>query len=340
MTASVFADEVEPRGGVPGACCDTVNMTCSIRDQTSCEAVGGVFAGDNTVCTDCFETSSSSLIYGIEDTFERQSAPEATYGSAGALNVSGPQARNGSNQLVGKTDTWMKFDPIPAIVQFDSVYGPGNWVIVSATLSLHEDNAPNHPIFGVGSGTFEIRWLASDNWSQGNGRPNSPGVPTGNQIGYTYGQSILNALTDESLGIFSHAGTFSYQQFNLPLSPGFVADLMTSDPVSLYFIGVDSRVGFTFNSSSHSNLPSINLVAEVAPPPPPCRGDVSEDTFIRGDDIQSYVEGYLNPGALSPYKFALIDMDNSGVADSADLDCFVAALLATHDCAGGPFVCP
>ncbi len=341
MLTAGSASQADPRGGVPGACCDTVLMTCSIRDQASCEAVGGVFVGDNTTCDACFESSSMAVMYAIEDTFELQAAPEATYGSAGALNVSGPQARNYLSQIRGTCDTWMKFDPIPAIVQFDNIYGPGNWVVVSAELSLYEDPAPNHPIFGIGTGKFSITWMASDNWSQGNGRPNSPGVATGNQIGFNYGRSILNAATDELLGnTYETNFAFGYKSYFLPLTPGFSADLRTPDPVSLYLTAIDARLGYTFNSGSHTNSPRLTVVADVAPPPPPCRGDINGDSHIRGDDIQGFVAGYLAPGSLTPNQFALVDMNASSTLDAADISCFVSALLSTHECAGGPYSCP
>ncbi len=326
-------------GGVPGACCDPTTLACTIRDETSCVAIGGIFMGDNTPCSACTEAPVVHEIYTVEDTFELLAPPEATYGSAGALNVSGSQARNYQNIIRGITDTWMKFDPSSAIAQFDSVFGAGQWVLTSAVLRLHEDAAPNHPIFGIGGGQFTIRWMANDNWAQGTGIPNSPGVATGNLIGFTYGRSILDNATDETLGTtFQNALVTSWQNFTLPLTPGFTSDLMTPGPVSLYLVATDTRTGFTFNSGSHPNYPKLILTAEPAPEPV-CRGDVTGDGLVRGDDIQPWVDGYLDAGSLTPEQFARIDMNNSGTLSAADIDCFVDALLSLHDCGDGPFAC-
>ncbi len=44
-------DGADPRGGGLGACCDTSTGACTLRDQPSCAAVGGLFQGVGTACT-------------------------------------------------------------------------------------------------------------------------------------------------------------------------------------------------------------------------------------------------------------------------------------------------
>lgn len=337
---ALFAEEdADPRGGVPGACCDPETAACSIRDETSCLAIGGVFAGEGTTCDACIDTSITLQITALEDTFELMAAPEACYGTAGALNVSGSQARNNQNQVRGITDSWMKFDLSGPGLFFDENFGSENWDIVSIQLKLREFTTPVHNIFGIGSGRFLIKWLANDNWIEGTGRPIQPGSVFGNRIGFTYGRSLLNSAADETLGIFQNALVNGYQTFDLNLPGGLINDIKTGSPVSFYFTSVDLRTGFTFYSASHFDPPVLVVTADF--PQPPCTGDLNGDRRVRGDDIPLFTEGFLSPGGLSAWEFDRIDMNASGTLEAADVDCFAQALLATQDClANGPFVCP
>jgi hypothetical protein len=280
-------------------------------------------------------------VYATADTFELASLPTKTHGSAGALNISGTQALNNLNQMKGITDTWIKYDPAPAIAQFNLTFGAGHWVVTSAVLHVNEDPSPNSTAFGIGAGHFSVTWMASDNWTQGTGTSNSPGNATGNKIGFTYGHSILNGGADELLGnAFQNDLVYGYHDFSLAITPGFKADLTAGNPVSLFFTAVDATTGFTFNSSSHSNSHWMILTADVDQSLP-CRGDLSGDRQIRGNDIDAYVDGFLNPGGLSPADFDKIDMNDDNILNDSDISCFVAALLTTHNCdATGPFNCP
>lgn len=333
-------DTADPRGGVPGACCDPATMGCSIRSETSCLNVGGVFAGEGTTCDACVETTMTYEIYGIEDGFELQAAPEYCYGYSGGLSVAGSQARNRNNQVRGIADTWIKFDPVPAVAAFDAHYGIGNWIITNVELKLFEFPTPFHPIFGIGAGHFDIKWFSNDNWSQGVGTPNSPSPATGNQIGFTYGRSLLTSGLVETLGNFQNTLTATYHSFDLALTTGFTADLKTEGPVSLYFVATDTGTGFIFYASSHSSAPIMVITADAAPADV-CRGDINADGLIRGDDIPLYVTDFLQSSSIPPAAFDLIDMNDSGLLDMADVACFVEALLASHDCNdAGPFTCP
>ncbi|HWL93778.1 MAG TPA: hypothetical protein VNT79_09605 [Phycisphaerae bacterium] len=329
----------DPRGGVLGACCDPLSEACSIREESICVALGGEFAGDGTTCDACIITSLTINLVSLQDTFELMAPPQATYGYAGGLNVSGSQARNRFNVIMGVTDTWMKFGTQAAVAQFNAQFGPGNWELSSAVLHLSENHVPNNGVFGRGQGSFAIRWLANDNWSEGDGTPQSPGVANGNEVGFTYGRSLLNAVADEVLGTeFENAFTSTWQNFDLPLMPGFTADLMSGGVVSLYFVATDPLTGFTFNSGTHSNAATLILTAQSSNLP--CHGDLTGDGYLLGDDLPSFVDDYLVAESLPYEQLDVIDLDDNGTVNAADVSCFVAALLSTHDCAGGNFDCP
>lgn len=216
-----------------------------------------------------YSSASAELVTlnPVEDTFSIATFPDSTFGASGALNVSGPAAVNGVGEAQGKTDTWLKFNTAAAVAQFDVTFGAGNWVLSSATLSLREVAQPNNPIFNRGVGQFEVLWIASDNWSAGPGGPGAPGTATGNQIGYSYGLSILNGAADATLGTFSNAGTNTQQAFGLGLAPAFTGDVAAGGALTLYLTSVSPTVGFTFNSGDTSNAPQLRLEAVLIPEP-------------------------------------------------------------------------
>ncbi|MCB9856777.1 MAG: PEP-CTERM sorting domain-containing protein [Phycisphaerales bacterium] len=202
-----------------------------------------------------------------EDTFSRAELPGATYGTAGALHVSGNLATNGVGVRQGLADSWMRFDASSAINQFDLIYGAGNWTLESAVLSVRENAAPTSDIFTRGVGDFGVAWIANDNWSQGTGAASSPGTASGNEIGWTYGQSLLSAA-DRSLGVFQNAGNNTRQDFGLTLDADFVADLLADASTTLRLSAASDGIGFTFNSADNANMsnrPTLTLTATPEP---------------------------------------------------------------------------
>ena len=203
----------------------------------------------------------------VEDTFSREQAPTDTFGTGGALHVSGAMAINANGVQRGLADSWMRFDTSAAVSQFDAAYGMGNWTLDSIVLSVRENAAPTSDVFTRGVGDFGVAWIANDNWAQGTGASSSPGTASGNEIGWTYGQSILSGA-DRSLGVFSNAGANTRQDFGLALDPDFVADLLAGGSATLRLSAASDLIGFTFNSANNgnaSNRPALILTATPEP---------------------------------------------------------------------------
>lgn len=224
----------------------------------------------------CFSQSTQAgiietiQIEPTEDTFSRINEPTATYGQAGALHVAGSQTLSTNGQPEGESDTWIKFNTSAAVQQFDMTFGAGNWAIDSVTLNLLEALAPaQHPFFGRGTGDFAVNWITNDDWSEGFGAPGgggSPGTASGNQIGWTYGQSILSA-GDRSLGTFQNAGTDTLQSFSLSLDADFIADITAPGPdLTLRLTAASDLIGFTFRASETSG-PRLDISAVAIPEP-------------------------------------------------------------------------
>ena len=114
------------------------------------------------------------LLIPDADSFVRSFAPTNNYGAGGALSVSGPAAVNSLGEQNGLFDSLICFSTSNVVGSFDSALGGSDWIVAGATLALTEMAAPDNAIFNRGIGAFEVRWIASDNWIEGTGKPTYP----------------------------------------------------------------------------------------------------------------------------------------------------------------------
>ena len=181
------------------------------------------------------------------DSFVRAAAPGFNYGAAGALSVSGPNAVNGSGVANGVFDSLIRFNTAALVTNFNSIFGTDNWAINGAKLRVTELGAPANPLFNRGTGSFEIRWIANDDWVEGTGTPNAP---TNNGIAYNTEPALLDGATDASLGTFTNAGVDGTLSFSLALPLRFLNDVRAGGEVGLYLTAIDPATGFTVDSRS------------------------------------------------------------------------------------------
>jgi hypothetical protein len=185
-------------------------------------------------------------VISVADSFVRSVDPTHNYGGAGALAVSGSTTTNVLGQQEGLLDSFMRFDASSVISNLNSSLGTGRWVIVSATLNLFEQGAPNNPIFNRGVGPFEVRWIVTNSWSEGTGNPNAP---TTDGVVWNDEPNMLHSNLDESLGTFTNGGTDGVVKASLGMPAGFVNEFSSVGLVSFYFTATTSSpVGFTFHS--------------------------------------------------------------------------------------------
>lgn len=199
------------------------------------------------------------------DSFVRSNAPTLNYGGAGSLSISGSTATNGSGVANGASDSFIGFNTAAMVANFDSLFGTGNWALSGAKLRVSEMGAPPNALFNRGIGTFEIRWIANDSWTEGTG---TPMVPQTIGIKYNDKPTLLNGGTDVSLGTFTNAGVDGTESFPLPLPAAFTADLKAGGEVGLYLTAINPATGFTFNSRSfvtNSARPFLEISAAPQP---------------------------------------------------------------------------
>ncbi|MDB6068652.1 MAG: hypothetical protein JWR26_4860 [Pedosphaera sp.] len=199
------------------------------------------------------------------DSFVRAAAPSLNYGGAGSLSVSGLSAVNGSGVTNGAFDSFIRFNTAAMVANFNALFGTNDWVINGATLRVVEIGAPANTLFNRGVGSFEIRWIANDAWTEGTGTPTAP---TTNGICFTNEAALLNSSTDASLGIFTNAGIDTTLSFPPSLPTALVNDLGAGGEAGLYLTAVDAGIGFTMDSRSFVTN-SARAVLEISAVPRP-----------------------------------------------------------------------
>jgi hypothetical protein len=215
----------------------------------------------------------ASVVYGTTvsvtpdaDSFVRAQAPTDNYGGGGALSVSGAAAVNGSGQQNGAFDTLMRFPMSDPVGMLNADLGQ-DWVVIGARLVVTEMAMPDNAIFNQGIRKFEIRWIGTNNWIEGTGRPNAP---TSDGVAWQDLPGILNSNVDMSLGVFTNTGTNVQVSFSLNLADGFIANVRAGGELSLYLTAVSPDIGFTFNSRNFGNTnaqPFLEFTALANPNP-------------------------------------------------------------------------
>jgi hypothetical protein len=182
------------------------------------------------------------------------------YGSGGAIALAAPGLAQGELQSV------LQFNLGGALNSFNGTFGVGQWSIESVTLQLNAAPANNTIFNAPAAGLFGISWMQNDSWTEGTGTPSTPGA---SGITFASLQSTFIGAGDEGLGTFSFngatAGAFTYA---LGLTPGFAADLLAGDNLSLRLFAADSSVSGVFNSRSFGTAANRPLLTIVAVPEP------------------------------------------------------------------------
>lgn len=205
-------------------------------------------------------------------------SPDANYGGAGAMQISGSGTTKGAMQAL------LKFNLLSAKTTFDGTFGVGHWIIDGITLQLGtsfgtQGIQPNNPIFNaINTGSFKFDWLANDSWGgEGSGNPGSPSFPSNPPTdGVTWNTiGLLLGATDENLGSFTYTPigntnppTIPAASYTLGLTTGFANDATAGNVVSLRGYAADNGVAYLFNAHSfESNSPTLVVSAAAVPEP-------------------------------------------------------------------------
>ena len=136
-------------------------------------------------------TSASDMVYS-----QYQTNGDGWGWAGGAGAVQGNAAINNSGGSTSPANEALNFNIGSAIDALNADY-PQGWTITGSTLSFASSYAKqNNSRFGVGSGTFDIFWVANNTWSQSEGTPANRGT---NPIYATSAASLLTWSGSQSL---------------------------------------------------------------------------------------------------------------------------------------------
>lgn len=268
-----------------------------------------------------------------QDAMAREFEPTRNFGAAGAIAVAGPSAVNAAGQPQGQYQSILQFDGSEATAGFDAQFGAGNWQLTAAALRLYQVAAPLNPIFNVGPGSIELRWIADDNWLEGMGTPAPPPIDAGgNEISWNFLQALLAGSASSLLStpqMVIQEGTVSIP---LALTPSFVNDVLSGGFVSIFARPVSPTVGLTFRSLDYAPDPNTGpRLVLTAVSLVDSDGDLNCDGVVDVSDVNPFILALLDPEAYgNQFPNCAVDradMNDDGLIDGRDIQGFVGALI-------------
>jgi len=268
-----------------------------------------------------------------QDALVRAAEPTRNFGAAGALSVAGASAVNGSGVPQGRYESVLQFDAGLAKAAFDAQYGAGNWELTAATLVLTSVAAPLNPIFNVGAGEIELRWISDDNWLQGIGTPMPPPVEGGgNEMTWDFLQTLVAGASNSLIAVQAVAVQDGPVNIPLTLTAQLAGDIMNGGFVSMLALPRTATVGFTVFALEYPIDPAARpRLVLTALGNSSDQGDLNCDGAVNVQDVQPFALALTDPVAYQntfPACSALrADVNNDGLADGRDVDAFVDELI-------------
>jgi hypothetical protein len=208
-----------------------------------------------------FPQTTNIILTPVADAFVRAAAPTLNYGSGGGLAVAGASATNAFGTQNGAFDTFIRYSLAGVPEALDAALGTNQWALSGLRLHLQEVGTPTETMFNRGLGVFEIRWIVSDSWLEGSGKP---AFPTSDGVVYQDEPSVLSPQLDVSCGQFTNQGSSGPLTFSLPVSNPLGSNVIAGADLNLYLKAVSPFIGFTFNSRSYfvqTSRPGLEIIA-------------------------------------------------------------------------------
>ena len=176
----------------------------------------------------------------------------------------------------------LKFNVGATVDGLNTTYGAGNWTVANPVLTFASSSMKqNNSRFGVGSGTYDVYWVANDGWAQSAGTLNDKQLnaiyaSTGaDLLPWSGSQTLLSSQTFTSINPPTTTASYQTVTVNLPTAATFVNDLTTasaaagSNPAaSLYLMGTSSSLGMIIYSGGQGQaLPTLSFDVVSVPEP-------------------------------------------------------------------------
>ena len=207
-------------------------------------------------------------------------------GGAGA--VQGNAAVNNSGGSTSSANEALNFNIGSAIDSLNAEYGVGDWEISGSTLSFASSYAKqNNSRFGVGSGDFNIFWVANNTWYQSAGTPTNRGT---NPIYANTAAELLtwsgsqSLLASEAFNVPQGGTGYVDLSYSLANDPSFenavyaataAGSVTAKEYLSLYLMdttaavtgGADTLGMIMFTGGQSQPLPTLSLDVVATPEP-------------------------------------------------------------------------
>jgi hypothetical protein len=235
---------------------------------------------------------------------------DGTSWSGGAVGVQGTNNINDLGSYSTAANVTFKFNLGSAMGVLNTSYGAGNWTITNARLSFQYTLYANNSRFNAGAGTFDVYWVANDDWEQGVTNP-IYATNAATLAAWSGGQSLLGSEyypwstpwytgTDSDLnksGVWVTDKTGVRQSTNyysLTQDPSFVGNITSATAtnnsyLSLYLMATDQTIGLCIFTGGASYLPTLSF--QVIPAPLAITTQPLTQTVLAGSNVTFIVAG-------------------------------------------------
>jgi hypothetical protein len=216
-------------------------------------------------------TSASDMVY--------QNYGSDGWGWAGgAGSVQGNQSITNSGGNAAAANEALSFNVGSLVNSLNTQYGAGDWTVSNVSLAFASSySAQNNSRFGVGSGTFDIFWVANNNWAQSAGTPTNRGTnpiyaSSAAQLATWSGnQALLGSETFTVPGGGSGYVNLSYSLAQSASLANEITSASTSgnEAVSLYLMATNPTLGMImFTGGQGQALPTLSFEVDSVTPTP------------------------------------------------------------------------
>jgi hypothetical protein len=217
-------------------------------------------------------TSASDMVY------QTYQSGDGWGWAGGAGAVQGSQSITNSGGNAAAANEALSFNVGSLVDSLNTQYGAGDWTVSNVSLSFASSYAKqNNSRFGVGSGTFDIYWVANNNWKQSTGTATNPGL----NPPYASSASALAAwsgnqalLGSETFTVPSGGSGYVNLSYSLAQSQSLVSEILSSsasgnEAVSLYLMATNPNLGMIiFTGGQSQALPTLSFEVDSVTPTP------------------------------------------------------------------------
>jgi len=218
-------------------------------------------------------TSASDMVYQTYQT------GDGWGWAGGAGSVQGNLATTNSGGTSAAANEALSFNVGSLVSSLNTQYGAGDWTVSNVSLAFASSYAKqNNSRFGTGSGTFDIYWVANNNWKQSAGTVTNPGLNPVYASNATQLATWSGGQADLASEAFTVPNGVNTGYVNLSYALGANASLVNeitsasttgNEAVSLYLMATSQTLGMImFTGGQGQPLPTLSFEVDSVTPTP------------------------------------------------------------------------